>query len=103
MLGLPVGLLDGVSSATTGRNDAAAEVSRTVDSNALVAPIAGTVLVWKVEDGASVSAGESVSVMEAMKMESAIEAHRSGRLSQKVAAGTYVPAGTVIAEITSGD
>lgn len=103
MLGLPVGLLNGVSSATAGRIEDVAEAARAADSNALVAPIAGTVLVWKVENGATVSARESVAVMEAMKMESAIDAHRGGKLLQKVAAGTYVPAGTVIAEITSGD
>jgi len=103
MLGLPAGLLNGVSTATADRNEDAAAVSRAADSNALVAPIAGTVLVWKVENGASVSARESVAVMEAMKMESAIDAHQSGRLSRKVAAGTYVPAGTVIAEITPDD
>ncbi len=65
----------------------------------LVAPIAGTVARWSVDDGAEVKAGDLVAVMEAMKMETQVLAHADGRVARKVEAGASVAAGGVIARI----
>jgi biotin carboxyl carrier protein len=48
----------------------------------LLAPIPGIVSDLKVAEGQQVSAGETVVVLEAMKMENPIKAHRSGRITR---------------------
>ncbi|VTY31454.1 Methylmalonyl-CoA carboxyltransferase 1.3S subunit [Xylophilus ampelinus] len=65
----------------------------------MAAPIAGTLQAWKVEDGAEVAEGETIAVMEAMKMEMQVTAHRSGRLTRQAEAGRHAAAGSVIARI----
>jgi acetyl-CoA/propionyl-CoA carboxylase biotin carboxyl carrier protein len=96
-LGLPAALLAGWQPGT--RVPAAAAEQPVEDPAALAAPIAGTVLVWKVADGAVVKQGDTIAVMEAMKMESTITAHRDGVLVHAVQQGAYVGAGTAIARI----
>ena len=67
----------------------------------LSAPMQGTIVKVAVEEGQQVSAGDLVVVLEAMKMEQPITAHRDGvvtGLSAEV--GTTVPTGTVLCEIT---
>ncbi|MDY0744121.1 biotin carboxylase N-terminal domain-containing protein [Paucibacter sp. R3-3] len=96
MLGLPAQLLRGLSAgaaAPAPREEAA------TDPAVLAAPMAGTLLAWKVEEGAEVAEGQLVAVMEAMKMESQVLAQRAGRIERSVEAGSYVPAGTAIARI----
>lgn len=97
-LGLPRSLLAGLQAGgETAAQPAPAEPR--ADPAVVQAPIAGTVLVWKVADGATVAQGDVIAVMEAMKMESAITAHRGGRLVHEVAQGSYVAAGSAIARI----
>ncbi|BDZ58960.1 hypothetical protein GCM10025872_26170 [Barrientosiimonas endolithica] len=61
----------------------------------------GTIVKLAVEDGTSVSAGDTVVVLEAMKMEQPITAHKDGVVSGLTAAvGETVAAGTVLAQIT---
>lgn len=96
-LGLPAALLGLLRPAVQEATPAAAQPA--ADPAAVDAPIAGTVLVWKAGDGATVKQGDTIAVMEAMKMESAITAHRDGRLVHAVAQGAYVAAGTPIARI----
>lgn len=68
--------------------------------DSLTAPMQGTVVKVSVDDGATVSAGDTVVVVEAMKMEQPITAHKDGTVTGlKVAVGETVTAGTVIAEI----
>ena len=45
-------------------------------------------------------AGDVIAVMEAMKMEMQVTAHRSGRITLQAAAGSYQAAGSCIARIT---
>ena len=59
----------------------------------------GSLLAWKVADGAQVAEGETVAVMEAMKMESQIAAPRAGRIEFAVAQGDHFASGTVIAKV----
>ncbi|MCY7403980.1 MAG: acetyl-CoA carboxylase biotin carboxyl carrier protein subunit, partial [Cryobacterium sp.] len=51
---------------------------RVPDPAALRSTMSGTVVKWLVEDGATVAEGDALLVLEAMKMESTVVAHRSG-------------------------
>jgi len=69
-------------------------------SESLPSPLQGTVLKVAVEQGAEVSEGDLVCVIEAMKMENEIAAHRSGKVTAlNVAEGAAVNSGDVIATI----
>ncbi len=70
-------------------------------ANGLTAPMAGTVLKVLVEPGASVTSGQTVLVLEAMKMETEVTAPRDGTVkSVAVAAGDAVSGGQVLIEWT---
>jgi acetyl-CoA/propionyl-CoA carboxylase biotin carboxyl carrier protein len=99
-LGLPAELLRGLPSATPAAAGAGAGLSaEAIDPAAVAAPISGTLQAWKVADGDTVVAGDTLASMEAMKMEMPVTAHRPGRVSLKVAQGAYVAAGAAIAGI----
>ncbi|MEY4390294.1 MAG: hypothetical protein RLZZ400_37 [Actinomycetota bacterium] len=67
--------------------------------NSLKAPMQSTVVKIAVEVGQSVAEGELVVVLEAMKMEQPMTAHRSGVIKSISAnVGETVPAGTVLLE-----
>jgi len=69
-------------------------------SEALPSPLQGTVLKVAVEEGASVEEGDLICVIEAMKMENEIAAHRSGKVTAlNVAQGASVSSGDVLATI----
>jgi acetyl-CoA/propionyl-CoA carboxylase, biotin carboxylase, biotin carboxyl carrier protein len=71
-----------------------------VSGDALTAPMQGTIVKIAVEEGQTVAAGELVVVLEAMKMEQPINAHKAGTITGIVAAvGETVTNGAVIAEI----
>jgi acetyl-CoA/propionyl-CoA carboxylase biotin carboxyl carrier protein len=62
----------------------------------------GTVLAVEVAEGDEVSAGQVLCIVEAMKMENEIHAHRDGTVTDlSVAAGQPVTTGQVICVITS--
>jgi acetyl-CoA/propionyl-CoA/long-chain acyl-CoA carboxylase, biotin carboxylase, biotin carboxyl carrier protein len=66
----------------------------------LTSPIQGTVLKVPVNEGEDVDEGALICVVEAMKMENEITAHRAGKLTQlTVAEGGSVAAGDTIAKI----
>ncbi|MEZ5085282.1 MAG: biotin carboxylase N-terminal domain-containing protein [Tessaracoccus sp.] len=70
------------------------------NSNALASPMQCTVVKVNVEEGTEVTEGEAVVVIEAMKMEQPLNAHRSGMIkSLNVTAGDAVASGFVICEI----
>ncbi|MGH9468198.1 MAG: acetyl-CoA carboxylase biotin carboxyl carrier protein subunit, partial [Terriglobales bacterium] len=50
-------------------------------SESLPSPLQGTVLKVAVEQGAEVAEGDLICVVEAMKMENEIAAHRSGKVT----------------------
>ena len=71
--------------------------------DAVVSPMQGTVLAVEVADGDDVQAGEVICIVEAMKMENEVHAHRAGRVSDlSVAPGQPVKTGQVIC-VVSGD
>jgi len=69
-------------------------------SESLPSPLQGTVLKVAVEQGAEVAEGDLVCVIEAMKMENEIVAHRAGKVTAlNVSEGTAVSSGDVLAVI----
>jgi acetyl-CoA/propionyl-CoA carboxylase biotin carboxyl carrier protein len=69
-------------------------------SEAVVSPMQGTVLKVDVADGDEVEAGSVLCVVEAMKMENEIVAHRAGTVADlSVAAGAAVTSGQVICRV----
>jgi len=96
-LGLPTALLAGLSSGAARAADA--PVAAAVDASAVAAPVSGTVHAWKVADGDAVQAGDLIAVMEAMKMEMQVTAHRAGTITIRAAVGAYQQQGAAIANI----
>ena len=70
--------------------------------DAIAAPMQGTVVKVAVTEGQQVAAGDLVVVLEAMKMEQPINAHKPGTVRKLAAeAGAVLASGDVICEITS--
>ena len=68
--------------------------------NSLLAPMQSTVVKLAANEGDHVEAGDLVVVLEAMKMEQPLTAHRSGTISSiGVSVGTTISAGTRILDI----
>jgi acetyl-CoA/propionyl-CoA carboxylase, biotin carboxylase, biotin carboxyl carrier protein len=66
----------------------------------LLSPLQGNVFKVPVEEGQEVSEGDLICVIEAMKMENEITAHKSGKITQLVAKeGAAVNAGDLLAKI----
>ena len=87
---------NGKKKARTARNARTVAVS----SNDLVAPMQGTVVKLAVAVGDAVTTGDTIAVLEAMKMENALRAHRDGVITAlHAAAGDVVESGAVIASI----
>lgn len=103
-LGLPSTLLQGLSHAAVARpaSAGAATPTPTPDTppaGAVLAPMAGSLIAWKVADGQAVQAGAVLAVMESMKMESNITAAQAGVVRLQVPAGATLQAGQTIARI----
>jgi acetyl-CoA/propionyl-CoA carboxylase, biotin carboxylase, biotin carboxyl carrier protein len=68
-----------------------------VAKEAVVSPMQGTVLAVEVAEGDEVKTGQVICIVEAMKMENEIRAHRHGTVGElSVAAGAQVATGQVI-------
>jgi acetyl-CoA/propionyl-CoA carboxylase, biotin carboxylase, biotin carboxyl carrier protein len=79
-----------------GRGPAAA-----ASGNVLAAPMQGTVIKVAVTEGQQVAAGDLVLVLEAMKMEQPVNAHKAGTVTNLAAqAGGTLTSGAAICEIT---
>jgi acetyl-CoA/propionyl-CoA carboxylase biotin carboxyl carrier protein len=82
------------------REAAAKGAAASAASEDLVSPLQGTILKVAVEQGAEVSEGDLVCVIEAMKMENEITAHRAGKVSElPISQGASVNAGDLLAKI----
>lgn len=99
-LGLPARLYEALMSGGGGSaghhpTDAEAE-----DDAELASPMSGSLVKWLAETGDTVQAGQPIAVLEAMKMETVVPAHRSGTLNRgQQAPGTAVGRGEVLASI----
>ncbi|GAA2624425.1 biotin carboxylase N-terminal domain-containing protein [Actinomadura fulvescens] len=103
---LPAGL--GASApAATGRAEAPAKRrggrkggGAQASGDSLVSPMQGTIVKLVAEEGATVAAGDTIVVLEAMKMEQPLTAHKAGTITGLAAeVGQTVSSGAVICEI----
>jgi acetyl-CoA/propionyl-CoA/long-chain acyl-CoA carboxylase, biotin carboxylase, biotin carboxyl carrier protein len=68
--------------------------------DALTSPMQGTIVKVAVSDGATVAAGDLIVVLEAMKMEQPLNAHKAGTVTGLAAeVGATVTSGSVLCEI----
>jgi oxaloacetate decarboxylase alpha subunit len=65
----------------------------------ILAPVAGTVIRYAVNEGQQVNSGDTVVIMESMKMELEIKATAAGTVHFIAAAGIQVASQQPIAEI----
>jgi acetyl-CoA/propionyl-CoA carboxylase biotin carboxyl carrier protein len=103
---LPSGLAIGSGSSHAAAKKAAPKRSAnkkagTVASgDSLTAPMQGTIVKVAVADGDTVAAGDLIVILEAMKMEQPINAHKAGTISGLAAeAGAVVTSGSVLCDI----
>lgn len=69
----------------------------------LASPLQGNIFKVLVEQGADVEEGALICIIEAMKMENEITAHKAGKVSElKISEGDAVKSGDTLAVITSG-
>ncbi len=59
----------------------------------------GTIQSWVISDGASVTIGDVILIIETDKTESELEAGASGVLAQVIGAGLEVPVETILGHI----
>jgi acetyl-CoA/propionyl-CoA carboxylase biotin carboxyl carrier protein len=75
-----------------------------VSGDSLTSPMQGTVVKVSVEEGAQVEVGDTVLVIEAMKMEQSITAHKAGTVTGLTAEiGATIGAGEVVATIADAE
>lgn len=102
-IGLPPALLQSFvmnPAATAGDRGSAEAQQPSERGEILTAPMSGTLVAWKVANGATVALDDVVAVMEAMKMETQILAHRPGRIGYSEAlTGSYIASGHTLATI----
>ncbi|WP_432558471.1 acetyl/propionyl/methylcrotonyl-CoA carboxylase subunit alpha [Granulicoccus sp. GXG6511] len=78
--------------------------AKEASTTSLTSPMQGTIVKVAVSDGAIVSEGDQILVLEAMKMEQPINAHRSGMVQGLNAeVGATVTAGSILCEILDTD
>ncbi|WP_424189492.1 acetyl/propionyl/methylcrotonyl-CoA carboxylase subunit alpha [Actinokineospora sp. G85] len=90
----------GAAAKAKPRKRAGGKGGAAASGDAVAAPMQGTIVKIAVEDGQTVEAGELVVVLEAMKMENPVTAHKAGTVTGLgVAQGETVTTGSVICEI----
>jgi acetyl-CoA/propionyl-CoA carboxylase biotin carboxyl carrier protein len=100
---LPAGLGAGASRtgrAKPARRGGGKKAGAAASGDALTSPMQGTIVKVVAADGQQVSAGELIVVLEAMKMEQPLNAHKAGTITGLTAqVGATVGNGAVICEI----
>jgi acetyl-CoA/propionyl-CoA carboxylase, biotin carboxylase, biotin carboxyl carrier protein len=101
---LPAGFGAGAAAPTAKKaapkRSAGKKATGAVSGDALTAPMQGTIVRVAVGDGDTVAAGDLIVVLEAMKMEQPINAHKAGTITALNAqAGAVVGSGATICEI----
>ncbi len=103
-LGLSTELLKKLSLSNPGQNSMTKNATSTAEEtittpNQVPAPISGILQSWYVQEGDEVKQGDVIAVMEAMKMETQLTAHRSGKINIYAEKGSYQQAGNALASI----
>ncbi|WP_059013105.1 acetyl/propionyl/methylcrotonyl-CoA carboxylase subunit alpha [Streptomyces specialis] len=99
-LAMPLARAAVAGGARPARRKPAKRAGAAATGDSLASPMQGTIVKVAVEDGQQVEEGDLVIVLEAMKMEQPINAHRSGTVSGlKAEVGASVSSGAVICEI----
>ena len=111
-VGLPMSVLSGLGAApaqgsavsaenAAAKGSAGSAASEPAGADSITSPYAGVLISWKVEDGAEVAEGDTVAIIEAMKMESPVKAPAAGTLRRSdIAEGGSVAQGEVLARIS---
>jgi len=82
------------------KRKASGKAGAAASGDSLTSPMQGTIVKVAVEDGAQVEAGDLIVVLEAMKMEQPLNAHKAGTITGLAAAvGEVVTAGQSLCEI----
>jgi acetyl-CoA/propionyl-CoA carboxylase biotin carboxyl carrier protein len=100
---IPAGLLNPTASNKPKKRGPKkqADAGPAIGGDGLPSPMQGTIVKVAVTEGQSVVKGDTIVVLEAMKMEQPLEAHKSGTVSGlEVAIGDVVSAGAPICQIT---
>ena len=97
---LPQGLSAGSTGPAKSAPTKRATKTTAASGNSVTAPMQGTIVKVAVVDGQEVAEGELLVVLEAMKMEQPLNAHKSGKVTAISAEiGVTVATGTVLLEI----
>ena len=108
---LPAGLGSSASAAAPASSAGAAKPAKpkrtgakpsgaAASGDTLTSPMQGTIVKIAVDEGSTVAVGDLVVVLEAMKMEQPINAHKAGTVTgMSAAVGEVVTAGTALCEI----
>jgi acetyl-CoA/propionyl-CoA carboxylase biotin carboxyl carrier protein len=103
---LPGGLGAGVSTGSTAgagrkpKRSAGKKAGAAVSGDAVTSPMQGTIVKVSVDEGQEVAEGDVIVVLEAMKMEQPLKAHKSGTVTGLQAeVGATVTNGAVICEL----
>ena len=97
--GQVLGTIGGGAAAVVAAPVANAPAQATAGASAVTAPVAGTYLKSVVSEGASVKAGDTVCMIESMKMELEVKAASNGTIHFVATAGSAITAGQTLAEI----
>ncbi len=96
----PANASDGASSKRPARRSLGAKGGTALSGDALTSPMQGTIVKLAVEEGQQVAKGDLVVVLEAMKMEQPLNAHRAGTIRGLAAeVGATLSSGAVVCEI----
>ena len=97
--GQVLGTIGGGAAAVVAAPVANAPAQATAGASAVTAPVAGTYLKSVVSEGASVKSGDTVCMIESMKMELEVKAASNGTIHFIATAGSAITAGQTLAEI----
>ncbi|MGI8677891.1 MAG: acetyl/propionyl/methylcrotonyl-CoA carboxylase subunit alpha [Jatrophihabitans sp.] len=104
---LPAGFGGGGGSGarrTAPKRSAGKKSGAAASGDSLAAPMQGTIVKVAAAEGDTVEAGQAIVVLEAMKMEQPINAHKAGVISGlKAEVGAVVTSGSVICEIKDAE
>ncbi|GAB3118191.1 biotin carboxylase N-terminal domain-containing protein [Streptomyces calidiresistens] len=99
-LAMPLARAAVAGGAKPTRRRAGRSAASAVSGDSLTSPMQGTLVKVAVEEGEQVAAGDLIVVLEAMKMEQPINAHKAGTITNlKAEVGTSLSSGATICDI----